>query len=193
MARTRLWLVALSFLAVLPSANGITAEPGPIAPRWAASIELAEPGNVYRVSDTLYRGARVSREGAIQLQRLGIKTVVSLRVVDADSRYITRAGLDCVHIPIQGLEARRATGRPVPTDRHRSMPAARLRLLLSRRRSNRPDVGRLPRRRRRLEQGRRDPRDDRRPVRLPPPVGINLPQFIRHMDVERIRERMRDE
>jgi hypothetical protein len=41
----------------------------------------------------------MSRAGAAQLHCLGVNTVASLRIVGSDARYITRAGLNYVHIP----------------------------------------------------------------------------------------------
>jgi protein tyrosine phosphatase (PTP) superfamily phosphohydrolase (DUF442 family) len=92
------YFVVLASVGILPSAGG--GDEGGLPERsWAMPLGLSEPENAYQVSDVLYRGARMSREGATQLRSLGIKTVVSLRVLGADGRYITRVGLDYVQIP----------------------------------------------------------------------------------------------
>jgi protein tyrosine phosphatase (PTP) superfamily phosphohydrolase (DUF442 family) len=94
---------AMLFVALLASlflpASAETLEPAPAAHSWAVFVGVSEPQNLFRVSDQLYRGGRVSRAGAAQLRCLGVNTVVSLRVIGSDSRYITRVGLSYVHIP----------------------------------------------------------------------------------------------
>jgi tyrosine-protein phosphatase SIW14 len=98
------WLGTLLLAGILLPASGGTVEPGSAARQWAAPVSVSEPTNVYKVSDALYRGGRVSRAGAVQLRCLGINTVVSLRLVGRDSRYVTRAGLNCVHIPFKAWQ-----------------------------------------------------------------------------------------
>lgn len=99
MKRMHATLFAIVLASVLMPANGGTAEPGSAAREWAVFVGVSEPRNLFRISDQLYRGGHVSRAGAAQLRCLGINTVVSLRVVGGDCRYITRAGLNYVPIP----------------------------------------------------------------------------------------------
>lgn len=99
MRRTHATLLVLLLATVFVPTNAGTAEPNSATRDWAAFMGVSEPKNLYRVSDQLYRGGHVSRAGAAQLRCLGINTVVSLRVIGRDSRYITRAGLNYVHIP----------------------------------------------------------------------------------------------
>lgn len=103
-------LVAM-FLAVTPASgvvavtgDGGMAELGSATRDWAVFTGVSEPRNLYKVSDQLYRGGHVSRVGAAQLRCMGIHTVVSLRVIGRDSCYITRAGLNYVHIPFKGWQ-----------------------------------------------------------------------------------------
>lgn len=99
MKRTQATLLMLVLGSVLTPANGGTAEPTLVTRDWAVFVGVCEPRNVFRITDQLYRGGHVSRAGAAQLRCLGINTVVSLRIIGRDSRYITRASLNYVHIP----------------------------------------------------------------------------------------------
>ncbi len=56
--------------------------------------------NFYKVSDTLYRGAKPTEEGYKELAKMGIKTVVNLRVTPPNAKLIKELGLKSVHIPI---------------------------------------------------------------------------------------------
>ena len=63
--------------------------------KYAESIELEGVPNLYKVSSELYRSAQPTEEGFENLDKLGIKTVVSLRafhddinlIVDTDLKY----------------------------------------------------------------------------------------------------------
>lgn len=63
-------------------------------------IEINGVENFYKVSDMLYRGAQPTEEGYRELAKLGIKTVVSLRVIPPDTKLLKELGLRSVHIPI---------------------------------------------------------------------------------------------
>jgi protein tyrosine phosphatase (PTP) superfamily phosphohydrolase (DUF442 family) len=64
-------------------------------------IEGSGLRNVFRVCDGLYRGGRLTPEGAAQLKCMGVKTVISLRIRPNDESFIRCAGLDYVHIPFK--------------------------------------------------------------------------------------------
>jgi len=68
---------------------------------WAQPADLAGAPNLHRITPTLYRSAQPTREGFANLsQRLGIKSVVSLRAFHADD--VLAGGLDLrlTRIPI---------------------------------------------------------------------------------------------
>lgn len=79
-------------LAWTAGAAGRQAEPGtviavPTGPRlhpWAEKI--AKPGlpNLHRVNAHLYRGAQPTAEGVRELERMGVKTILSLRAFHTD-------------------------------------------------------------------------------------------------------------
>ena len=59
---------------------------------WA--IPLNRPGlrNLYKVSDKLYRGAQPETEGITELEKLGIKTIVSLELFHSDKSKLEETG-----------------------------------------------------------------------------------------------------
>lgn len=101
--RSRWVLVVLLFLAaalgtgVLLQVAGVdlwallvarTTSPAPVghAPKgWATVMERPGLPNLHQVSADLYRGAQPTAEGMRELKKLGVRTVVSLRVFHSDS------------------------------------------------------------------------------------------------------------
>ena len=49
------------------------------APQWAQPLDLPGLPNLHRVTPLLYRGAQPTEEGFRELEKLGVKTVLSLR------------------------------------------------------------------------------------------------------------------
>lgn len=66
--------------------------------KWAERIELPGVPNFYKVSDDLYRGAQPTAEGMKRLEKLGIKTVVNLRSLHSDRSGLKGAALSYEHI-----------------------------------------------------------------------------------------------
>ena len=71
--------------------------------KWAKSLELNGVTNLHKVSDDLYRGAQPSNEGMKQLEKLGIKTIINLRLVHSDQDEIKDTGLSYHHIHMTTL------------------------------------------------------------------------------------------
>ncbi|MFP5390976.1 MAG: tyrosine-protein phosphatase [Gammaproteobacteria bacterium] len=65
---------------------------------WAEAID--ERANLYRVSPTLLRSARLRKSDVSRLQALGVKTVVNLRAFHADSALLAGSGIKAVRVPI---------------------------------------------------------------------------------------------
>lgn len=57
---------------------------GVAAPAWAEPLEMPGLPNLHKVSDGLYRGAQPTGEGIQQLQTLGVKTIVNLRMSNSN-------------------------------------------------------------------------------------------------------------
>ncbi|UVE69023.1 dual specificity protein phosphatase family protein [Burkholderia pyrrocinia] len=52
--------------------------------QWAQNIADARVNNLHRITPTLYRSAQLSREDVPELQKLGIRKVISFRAFHAD-------------------------------------------------------------------------------------------------------------
>jgi protein tyrosine/serine phosphatase len=73
-------------------------------PDWAAPIEKSS--NLYRVTPTFYRSARLTQADLAQVQALGIKTIVSLRAFHSDSDLIRNTGIKAVNVRINTWDIR---------------------------------------------------------------------------------------
>lgn len=75
-----------------------------------AALLSAVPGvpNFHKVNDGLYRGGQPSREGFYSLAKLGIRTVIDLRIPDGAANHektvVESLGMRYVHIPLHGGE-----------------------------------------------------------------------------------------
>ena len=70
----------------------------PRNPLWAAQVDKGS--NLYSVTPTFYRSARLQRPDIVRLQALGVKTVVSLRALHSDTEMLANSGIKTVRIPI---------------------------------------------------------------------------------------------
>ena len=70
-------------------------------PRRAAKI-ISNPGlpNAYQVSPWLYRGGQPTRQGYEELVKMGVKTVINLRVTPQNKQLITGLPLTVYQVPI---------------------------------------------------------------------------------------------
>jgi protein tyrosine/serine phosphatase len=67
-------------------------------PRWAALID--SQGNLYRITDYLYRSEQPLEGHAAQLHRLGIRTVISFRAFHSDEKILRDTGITLKRIPM---------------------------------------------------------------------------------------------
>lgn len=51
---------------------------------WAVPLELPGAGNLHKINDNLYRSEQPSRLGMINLEKMGIKTIINLRPFHSD-------------------------------------------------------------------------------------------------------------
>jgi tyrosine-protein phosphatase SIW14 len=100
--------LVLLLIALMPSYGG-SSEPAEVVDGGVIKIEDPELENCYQVTDELYRGARLEPAGAAVLASLGVRTVVSLRVMPSDWKAIESASLQHFHIPMRA-------GRPNEDD-----------------------------------------------------------------------------
>src|SRR5437588_485496 len=77
---------------------------------WAAAPILPVAGvpNFHRVNDAVYRGGQPTVQGLHNLAKLGIKTVLDLRlsrrVADWEEKEVMSVGLRYIHLPLYGKE-----------------------------------------------------------------------------------------
>jgi tyrosine-protein phosphatase SIW14 len=60
---------------------------------WATPVELQGVPNLYKVTDYLYRSEQPTSEGMKNLEAMGIKTIIDLKVIDSDVDKIRGTGL----------------------------------------------------------------------------------------------------
>ena len=105
---------AFGFMALLPLALSLAVfvpatteakEPKSISARpsnWAKPIDLPGVPNLYRVSKNLYRSAQPTSQGMVNLEKkLGIKTIINLRLFHSDRDEIKGTELEYIHIPLK--------------------------------------------------------------------------------------------
>jgi tyrosine-protein phosphatase SIW14 len=68
---------------------------------WAQPLASQRLHNFHRVSDQLYRGAQPSRDGFLELEKLGITTIVNLRLSSSDRKLVEGTALLAVDIPAE--------------------------------------------------------------------------------------------
>ncbi len=68
---------------------------------WAIPMILEGVPNLYKVSDTLYRSAQPTDMGMQELRKMGMKTVVNLRLFHSDHGEIKDTNLECKPIPMK--------------------------------------------------------------------------------------------
>jgi protein tyrosine/serine phosphatase len=78
-------LSAVTILTVSRAAAGGSERPA----QWAIPITMAGVGNLHKINEGLYRSAQPTREGMINLEKMGIKTVINLRAFHSDSDEIS--------------------------------------------------------------------------------------------------------
>jgi protein tyrosine phosphatase (PTP) superfamily phosphohydrolase (DUF442 family) len=72
---------------------------------WAVEINLPGVPNFHKVCDNLYRGVQPTKEGFKELEKMGIKTVVNLRAFHSDANELKGTNLKYEHIEMTTLHA----------------------------------------------------------------------------------------
>jgi protein tyrosine/serine phosphatase len=75
----------------------------------SAPQNIAGVGNFQKVDDHVYRGAQPTRDGFINLSKLGIQTVIDLREPGdrsaTERKWVTDAGMRYISVPMYGMAA----------------------------------------------------------------------------------------
>lgn len=61
--------------------------------QWAVPIKLQGVSNLHRINDSLYRSAQPTKEGMKNLEKMGIKTIITLRAFHSDKDELKGTGL----------------------------------------------------------------------------------------------------
>ena len=67
---------------------------------WAQPLELTGVPNLHRISDQLYRGGQPTKDGFLELKKLGIKTIINLRLYNSDRNEIQDSNFAYERIPM---------------------------------------------------------------------------------------------
>jgi len=105
--KKRIVLIALSWMLLLPVIAGCDGKTGTTQSSQvttATKIERSGCGNLYQVSETLYRGQQPTKEGFKELEKLGIKTVVNLRNLHSDRDKLKGTSLGYEHIDMEAWD-----------------------------------------------------------------------------------------
>lgn len=95
---------ALLLIGQLQSASAATPQPTlssadrPL--QWAQNVPDTPVNNLHRITPSLYRSAQLSKDDVPQLQKLGIRKVISFRAFHSDSEILAGSGITMQRIPI---------------------------------------------------------------------------------------------
>ena len=85
-------LLEAIFVLLIFASSGLTAE-SDRPTSWATPIQRQGVDNFFKITDYLYRSEQPTEEGMKNLERMGIKTVINLRVFHSDFDIIKKTGL----------------------------------------------------------------------------------------------------
>ena len=92
-------LKAFSWLLIFVSLGLTAASDRPN--RWATPIQMPGVGSFYKITDYLYRSEQPTEEGMKHLEKIGIKTIINLRVFHSDLDNIKKTGLRIEEVSIK--------------------------------------------------------------------------------------------
>jgi protein tyrosine phosphatase (PTP) superfamily phosphohydrolase (DUF442 family) len=87
----------------LSPAAGRSDEPEPKnrPANWAVKLDRPGLPNLHKLNDGLYRGAQPTAEGIRELEKLGVKTIVSMRENHSDKDILGESKIAFEHIPMK--------------------------------------------------------------------------------------------
>ena len=89
--------IIASFL-LAPAVSVIAQESTNRPANWAQPFAVAGIGNCFQVTSNLYRGAQPTAAGIAQLKAMGVRYVVSLRMVSADRHKLRGTRIKSLHL-----------------------------------------------------------------------------------------------
>jgi tyrosine-protein phosphatase SIW14 len=98
----RPWMLLAVVVGVigLPAIVGRTDEPQKRPAAWATPLERPGLPNLNQVNDGLYRGAQPTAEGIKELEKLGVRTIIGLRSKHTDKDLLGDSKIVFEHIPM---------------------------------------------------------------------------------------------
>jgi tyrosine-protein phosphatase SIW14 len=78
--------------------------------RWATPIQMPGVGSFYKITDYLYRSEQPTEEGMKNLGKMGIKTIINLRVFHSDLDKIKKTGLLIEEVSVLRIIKKRENG-----------------------------------------------------------------------------------
>ncbi len=103
------WAGGLLSLVLLTSCVGGGLGESARKSHWAQPVQVRGIPNLHRVDDGLYRSAQFTAAGVAGLKKLGIRTVVSLRVGGNDEALLRGSGIRWIPLPGNAFFPRRAS------------------------------------------------------------------------------------
>ncbi len=85
--RSRLLLIIVFFIA-FSGQHFVDAQSKQRPTSWAVSVKSNELDNLFKVSDDLYRSEQPDKEAFIELNKMGLKSVLNLRTTETDDEAI---------------------------------------------------------------------------------------------------------
>ena len=99
--------VALTILIIAIYVAMILTDETVLLPRpesWAQPMEMEGVINLCKLSDDLYRSGQPTAEGMVNLEEMGVKTIVNLRFLNSDRERLEGTGLGYVHINMEAWD-----------------------------------------------------------------------------------------
>jgi protein tyrosine phosphatase (PTP) superfamily phosphohydrolase (DUF442 family) len=97
-------LVLPLLLAFLMAGSVDCQEKNPRPETWAQPVKVPGASNLYKVSDLLYRCGQPTVSGFKELEKIGIKTIISLRSEHSDRKALAGTNLKYIEIPSKATE-----------------------------------------------------------------------------------------
>ncbi|AOJ35728.1 dual specificity protein phosphatase family protein [Burkholderia metallica] len=99
--------LAVALAALVPPAHADPAAASSVRPiKWAQSLTDGHVNNLHRITPTLYRSAQLSRADVPELQKLGIRKVISFRSFHSDDAILAGTQIRMQRIRINTWDIR---------------------------------------------------------------------------------------
>lgn len=101
-AKRAAFYLAVSGVLALASCSELPPVPQVERPETAPQVQLSGVENLYRIGEDLYRGGQPDEAGFSALEKLGVRSVLNLRVYHKDTHKARHTGLHLMEYPVSG-------------------------------------------------------------------------------------------